>query len=321
MSDTPGSLSLKKTYYKVLIEHPFFTPFMWFFKKGFLQGAFWSCMICAFSVSNDIFMRFLGSRLHVIEIVFFRFLFSMLTVIPFMMTQGKTLFVTKNPHLHVLRAIFGVGAISAICYSVNVMPLSENTTLTFTQPLFFLPLAVIFLKERVDAPRWIATIVGFLGILIIMQPGTNTFKLVAFFPIIAALLFAILDVLAKKMVTVSEHAVTMLFYFGLGTTLAAFIPLLFVWTMPTVFELFMLLCLGIGANMIQVCLFRAFSATDSSALMPFRYVELLFSTTFGFVLFGELPTLLLLAGAALIIISTFSISYVETHRKKKATTA
>lgn len=288
----------------------------WFMQKGYAQGAFWATMICVVSVGNDILMRFLGSNLPVVEIIFFRFLFSAVTVLPIIFSNGFGVFATKRPGLHLLRALMGVGAIGACCYSVNVMPLSENTTIMFSLPLFFLPLAVIFLKETVDFPRWIATLIGFVGILIIMQPGADTFRLVALVPTTAAFLFAAMDIINKKMVS-TESTYAILLYFAVGTALASAIPAFYFWQTPTLNELGLLVLLGIGANLIQVCIVRAFSATDASGLMPFRYVEFIFSAFFGFVLFSEIPTILTLAGAALIILGTGYISYCETQKEKK----
>jgi S-adenosylmethionine uptake transporter len=288
----------------------------WFMQKGYAQGAFWAIMICLVSVSNDILMRLLGNKLHVAEIIFFRFLFSMVTVIPLMLSRGTELFITKCPFLHFLRAILGVGAIGACCLAVNIMPLSENTSIMFSQPLFFLPLAVLLLKEKVDLPRWMATIIGFLGLILILQPGTDTFKLVGLVSVAAALQFALLDILAKKMVS-TENTYSMLFYFAFGTTLGALIPALYFWQTPTMVELGLLVLLGIGANLIQVCLIRAFSATDASALMPFRYVEFIFSALFGYLFFTEVPAQSILFGAALIIAATFYLSYYESKKESR----
>jgi S-adenosylmethionine uptake transporter len=288
----------------------------WFFQTGYVQGVFWAMMICMVSVTNDVLMRFLGERLHPFEIVFFRFFFSMIVVLPFMIPHGLAMFKTSRPAQHTVRALLGAGALTATCFSVNLMPLSENTTIMFAEPLFVLPMAVFFLKEKVDSGRWIATIIGFIGLLIIVQPGTEAFQIKALFPITAALLFALLNIQAKLMVS-KEHTLTMLFYFGVGTTLAASFALPFVWVMPTLSELFFLALLGIGANMIQVCLFRAFAATDASGLMPFRYTELLFSATFGFILFHELPALWILGGGSLIIAGNFYITWREMNKEKK----
>jgi S-adenosylmethionine uptake transporter len=292
------------------------TAIGWFFRKGFPQGAFWATMIGLVSALNDVLMRFLGENLHFTEIIFFRFLFGTLAVIPLMLSQGVTLFKTSRPLYHILRAVLGVGAFFACCYGVNQMPLNENTIIMSSQPLFFLPLAIPFLGERVDRGRWIATIIGFLGILFIVQPGTDTFKLVALIPIAAAVQFALLDILAKKMV-VTENTYNMLFYFALGTTLLSAIPAFYFWQTPTLVDLGLLILLGIGANLIQVCLIRAFSATDASALTPFRYVDFLFALLFGFVLFAELPRIVTLVGACFIVVGTLLISYIELHREKR----
>jgi len=312
-AETLEEISLAQAVKNWFNETPFFS---WFMQKGYLQGAFWATMICLVSVFNDILMRFLGERLHVAEIIFFRFLFSMVTIVPLMMSRGLTLFKTSYPHLHIFRAILGVGAFVACCYAVNVMPLSENTTIMFSQPLFFLPLAVLLLKEKVDTPRWAATLFGFGGLLLIIQPGSETFNLIALVPMAAAFQFALLDILAKKMV-VTENTYSMLFYFAFGTTIGALIPAVIFWQTPTMAEIGLLILLGIGANLIQVCLIRAFSATDASALMPFRYVELIFSALFGFLLFSEVPTPWILGGAAVIIAATFYLSYYEAKKNKK----
>lgn len=288
----------------------------WFLKKGFPQGAFWATMISLVSIGNDVLMRFLGENLHMSEIIFFRFLFSMVTIIPLMLNKGMVIFQTQRPMLHMWRAVIGVGAIGACCYSVNIMPLSDNTTIMFSQPLFFLPLAVFFLREHVDRARWLATFVGFVGLLIILQPGTETLRWEAFIPMAAALQFAILDIMAKKMVT-TENTYSMLFYFAFGTTVLALPVAAYFWVTPTLYELMLLVFLGIGANLIQFCLIRAFSATDASALMPFRYVEFIFAALFGFLIFHELPAVITLTGAIFIIAGTAYISYTETRKEKK----
>jgi S-adenosylmethionine uptake transporter len=288
----------------------------WFVSRGYAQGVFWAIMICVVSVTNDLLMNHLGNRLHVMEISFFRFFFSMVSVVPLMLSTGTKLFKTKQPMMHVWRAVVGACALSLTCYSVNIMPLAENTTIMFAEPLFFLILAFFILKEKVDVSRWFATAVGFLGLLVIFQPGTETFQLVAFVPLTAAILFAFLNIMAKTMIK-DEHSYTLLFYFGLGTTLFALVPVFFFWQMPTLSELFLLALLGIGGNLIQVCLFRAFASTEASALAPFRYVEFIVASVFGYLILGQIPTLAILLGAILIIAGTFYITVVETRREKK----
>ncbi len=291
-------------------------PFIdWFLKKGYAQGAFWAIMIGVVSVSNDVLMCKLGDRFHTVEIVFFRYLFSMLTVIPFMISKGSYYFKTNRFPLHFVRALIGAIALGLCCYSVYVMPLAENTSIMFAQPLFFLPMAYFFLKERVDTARWIATLMGFIGLLIIIRPGTDTFNMAALIPVSAALLFAISNVIVKKMVG-GDHIYTLLFYFGLISTFLAFIPLTFVWKTPHLDELCYLGALGVGANLIQVCLFRAYSAADASSLTPYSYTEIIISALSGYLFFNQIPHTFLYVGAAIIAISTFYITIIEAKKSK-----
>lgn len=292
----------------------------WFVRKGYAQGVFWALMICVTSSTNDVLMCSLGERLHTVQIMFFRFLFSMLTVLPLMLRHSDNLFKTAHPKVHAMRAIVGAVALALCCLSVNIMPLTANTAVMFCEPLFFLPMAYFLLKEKVDKSRWIATIVGFAGLMLILKPGTQSFRIEAFVPMGAALLFAYLCVMAKRMIS-TEHTLTLLFYFGLGTTLFAGIFLPFFWQTPTLYELFFLTLLGVGANLIQVCLFRAYAATDASALAPFRYAEFAFAAFFGIIFFGQIPESSIVLGAVVISASAFYVSYVETKKEanKKVT--
>lgn len=290
--------------------------FGWFVRRGYLQGVFWALMICLVSSTNDVLMRFLGERLHVVQIVFFRFLFSTITVLPLMLRHEKNLFKTDQPKAHALRAFVGALALGLCCLSVNIMPLAENTAVMFCEPLCFLPMAYFLLKEKVDKDRWLATFMGFIGLLIIIQPGMDSFRSEAFVPMGAAILFAYLCVMAKRMIA-TEHTLTLLFYFGVGTTIFASLFLPFFWITPTLHELIFLCLLGVGANLIQVCLFRAYASTDASALAPFRYTEFLFASTFGFLFFGQIPELSIILGAGVIGLSAFYISYMETKKENK----
>ena len=291
----------------------------WFITSGYKQGVFWVLMITAVSATNDVLMKTLGERLHVTEISFFRFFFSLISVLPIIFIKsGTALLKTEQLGLHLLRGLIGAIALGLCCYSVNIMHMSLNTTIMFSQPLFFLPLAYFFLKEIVDASRWLATLIGFLGILIIMQPGSDAFQIEAIVPMTSAFCFAIISVLAKKMIK-DEHSLTLLFYFGLVTSLVALPIMIPFWQTPLLSELLLLCMLGIGANLIQVCIFRAFSSTDASSLQPIFYTEIGISTIFGFIFFGQVPTLYIFLGAALIIGSTFAISVIETRKEKRVT--
>ena len=291
----------------------------WFNRRGYLQGVFWAVMVCLISSLNDVFTRFTGARLDALEVSFFRFLFSLITLIPVMLYFNKSTFKTKKPIFHSIRAILGYIAITCWVAGVTTNQLAISSIMAQTVAFFVLPMAFLFLREKVGWQRTLATLAGFIGILITIQgSGEFSYELASInmntvWLIIAAILFAASDILNKIMVA-DEHPLTMLFYFALGTTALAALPAMYVWQAPEVTELLWLLCLGCGANLILFCLLKAFAATEISALQPYRYVEIIFATTFGFMLFGELPTVMTLIGAAIIIPSTFIIAMYETRQ-------
>lgn len=300
-----------------------FPKLSWFNQKGYLQGVFWIFVVSLVSNMNDILTRLVGNRLPSMEVAFFRFFFAVLTLLPFMIYYRKTAFKTNYPSLQGLRAILLFGAIASWCVGVTMIPLASVSTLALTVPIFVLPMAVVFLGEKVGWQRTVATLVGFSGILVVVMGGSNenesflkaitTFNNGTLYMIFACILFALSDILNKKMV-IKESNLSMMFYIALGTTLFGLIPAYLVWQAPTLKELFFLFCLGAGANLILYFLLKAFAATDVSALAPYRYIELLSAGVFGFLLFQEIPGIWTLAGAAIIVPSTFAIAYYETHQ-------
>jgi S-adenosylmethionine uptake transporter len=171
------------------------------------------------------------------------------------------------------------------------------------------------LKEKVPLPRWVATLFTLIGLAILVFPDGVHLKSTMFIPIGAAFLFAVQDVMAKRMV-VGEDRITMLLYFAMGTTLLSLFPALYVWIEPTPYELFILFLLGAGGNLIQYFLFRAFSATDLSAIAPFRYTDFIFCSLFGWIIFDEILNTNVYLGVAVILPSTLYSVYSETRVKK-----
>ncbi|MBR1943949.1 MAG: DMT family transporter [Alphaproteobacteria bacterium] len=280
----------------------------WFCEKGIKQGIFWSTLIYLTSSINDVLMKLLGERLSFIEISFFRFLFSIIVVLIPMIISRENLFKTQMHSTHIARGILGAIALGLCCYSVNIIPLAENTTILFSESLFLLPLSAIFLKEKVSNRAILATIIGFIGLLIMFKPKASNINILAIVPTTAAFLFAVMDIMIKKMINNKENTLTMLFYFGLYTTIIAGIVVPRVWITPTSYELILIFLLGIGANLIQLFIFLAYRATNASNMASTRYLELLFSISFGFVFFNQIPKLWDIAGALFIILGTFILS-------------
>lgn len=300
--------------------------FSWFNQKGYLQGVFWIIVVSLVSNMNDILTRKVGGRLPPLEVAFFRFFFAVVTLLPVMISKGRSSFKSKHLGVHALRSVLLYGAI--VCWSVGVtlIPLAAVSTLALTVPIFVLPMAVVFLQEKVGIQRTVATLIGFCGILVVVIGGGSdaasflkditTFNNGTLYMICACVLFALSDIINKKMV-VKESTLSMMFYIALGTTAFGIFPAYTVWMTPTLHEFIFLFLLGAGANLILFFLLKAFAATDVSALAPYRYVELLLAGMFGFLLFNEIPTIWTLVGATIIVPSTFAIAYYETKKNIK----
>jgi S-adenosylmethionine uptake transporter len=289
----------------------------WFNSKGFLQGIFWMLLVCVISNMNDVLIKCVGSRLPGIEVAFFRFFFSTLWLLPFMLARGKGAFRTPYPKVHFVRSLLLVLAVAPWCYGVASLPLTLATTLAFTTPLFVLPLARMFLKEHVGWQRCAATLVGFVGILVSVNPSGVGFNPMAFALIASTVMFASLDIINKKLLIQDESLLSMLFFSAFGTALLGFIPALFAWESPTLQEIGFLVLLGGGGSLILFCLLKAYAATEVSGLQPFKYFELVLSAVFGFIIFQEFPAVSTLLGAAIIIPATLYITFYETHKQKK----
>jgi S-adenosylmethionine uptake transporter len=270
----------------------------------------------AVSCLCDIIVKFMGQRLDAMEVIFFRFFFGLVTLLPFIISRGMRVFRTKQLGFNVVRGLLGALSFFLYTYSVIHIPLAEVVTILWTIPLFGLVLSVFFLAESVSLVRWIATLIGFLGLSFITMYDSESsisFRLLYIAPIASSFLFAVQDVMIKKIVD-QEDRITMLLYFALVASLTTLAPTLFVWNTPTVFELTMLLLLGFNGNLMQYLIFKAFSSTDLSALAPYRYVEFLFSASFGFMFFAEIPGFNVLIGALVLVPSTLYLAYAENQK-------
>lgn len=266
----------------------------------------WFMLSLVVSCGNDAIMKYMGTYMSPWQVAFFRCLFGTGSLLPLMLYHGPVSFQTPRPWLHVLRGGLLFIAISLWSHGVKAAPMTTATIMSFTVPIFVLLLAPIFLQEHVTWPMWLATLLGFGGIVLVLQPSHWSFPSALF--VLAAMLFGLLDIINKKYVT-QEPMLCMLFYSTLVAMVLLALPAIYAGPMPRSHALWWLLILGISSNLILYCLLKAFALASASALAPFRYLELLISMGVGYVLFQELPTGSSYLGAAIIIPCTLLIVY------------
>ncbi|MFA6118713.1 MAG: DMT family transporter [Parachlamydiales bacterium] len=287
----------------------------WITQKGYLQGSFWTILCCLTSNLNDILMKSTGYHLPPFQIVFFRSLFGLIFISPLIFSKVSSL-KTQNIKIHFNRIILGVTAITLSCYATTLFSLPEVTVLSFSQPLFFLPMAVLLLKEKLTYQRLLTNILGFIGIVIVLNPEKKDFfSFITLVPLASAFLFTYLDIINKKLL-ILEKPYTLLFYFNLGTTILTGFMSIFTWVTPNFHDLFLLFLLGASATFIQVFSFMSLSATTILSLAPLRYSELIFSCFFSILIFNEHPTSNVLFGSILVIGGVLYATYNEALKKR-----
>lgn len=284
--------------------------------RAYLFGVIWFILSLLSSVANDTISKYLSLHLQSFEIIFFRFLFTTITLVPFMFYYGIETFKTSQISTQITRGGLLFCGMTLWTYGLTVFPIVTATIISFSIPLFVILLAIPLLNENIIWQRWIVTVIGFVGIAITTKAHSEDFNPKILIFIVSALIFAILDILNKKLV-IKESVISMLFYSALTTTIFSTPPLLFYWHMPSLLELVLLLILGISSNLILFFMLKAFALTDATALAPYRYIELIISAIVTYVIFNELPDKSALYGTLILIPSALFIAYSEGKAIKK----
>lgn len=267
--------------------------------------------------ASDVTAKYLSATLPSIEIAWIRFLVFALIMTPAMM-PGSPLFAlqTNQRGLHLLRGAALVGSSLFFISGLRFLPIAEASATGFVAPLFVTALSIIFLGEKVGMRRWIATAVGLIGVLIILRPGTGAFHPPAFFPLVSALAWAC-TLIMTRMMSGTERAVTVMAYSSITGLfiLSALVP--FVWVTPTWHDIAFGVFIGVASTAGQWIVVLAFRYADASVLAPFSYMQLLWVSILGFLIFGEVPDAYTITGAAFIVASGLYTAHRERIRRSQ----
>ena len=264
--------------------------------------------------TSDATSKYLSKTLPSIEITWIRFLVFVVIMIP-AMVPGSPLFAlrTKRPMLQVTRGMALFGASVLFISGLRFLPIAEASATSFVSPLFVTALSIFFLGEKVGPRRWLATAVGLMGVLIVLRPGTSAFHPAAFFPVVSAFTWASCLILTRKMSGQERTIVTMTYSSLVGfAILCVLVP--FVWVAPTWHDILFGIIVGVTSTAGQWIVVLAFRYADASVLAPFSYIQLLWVTLLGFVIFGEVPDIWTVAGAGFIVASGLYTAHRERVR-------
>lgn len=286
---------------------------------GNIRGILWMLVAGIFFTAMVTLIKILGERLHVAEIILIRQVIMTIIVAPVIISGLPGSLKTKRPGLHVIRVGCASVAMLAGFTAIIHLPLADATAIAFSKTFFLTIFAILFLGEIVGPHRWAATAVGFLGVVIILQPGGDTgFSIYAGMAVLGAAAAGIVMIIIRKLSQV-ERPVTILTYQAFFVGLIMLPIALYNWQTPTLEELGLLLLVGMASWAGQMCNIRAFRAGEASALAALDYARLIYATIIGFLVFGEVPAPVTYAGAALIVAGALYTVWRENRLGRQVT--
>jgi drug/metabolite transporter (DMT)-like permease len=227
---------------------------------------------------------------------------------------GFAVFRTKRLRAHFMRGISQASSQAFLLIAFSLMPLASAVAINFSAPLFATVAAVIFLKEPVGAVRWGALLVGFMGVLLVAGPGADTFQSGSLFALCNAVLFGTVTVGVRGM-TATESAETLTMYqmVVLTAMFALALPIGFI--VPTWVDLLAMILNGLANALGQFWWTRALHLAPTSAVVPFNYFSLVWAICLGFLVWGDIPSPMLLAGSAIVVGSGMFLLWSESRRR------
>ena len=270
--------------------------------------------ICAFSLM-DILVKW-SVDYPIGQVLFFRGFFGI--VFYFFIIPRERLhnfYQTKRLGLHFLRCASGLIALVAIFIALRELPLATVVSISFAAPIFTTIFSIFLLSEKVGIFRWLAVLIGFVGILIITEPGISELNIYYIFPIIFCLGLSYVAISIRQLST-TEPVWLISFYFSLSITLLSLLTIPNGWVMPNLNHLVLLTLIGIFGGVANLWLSQSYKYSEVSLVTPLKYLALVFAIIFGYFIWDEIPTIKTLFGAALVIISTMIIFRREIYQKK-----
>ncbi len=289
------------------------------FSKNQLGFLYMFLSVCAFSVM-DLIVKW-SDNYPLGQVIFFRGFFGLVLyyfVIP--KERLKDFYLTKRPMLHFSRCFFGLMALLSIFTALRNLPLATVVSISFAAPIFTTIFSIFFLSEKVGYFRWLAVFVGFVGIIIISEPGLSSLNVYYIFPVIFVLGMSYVAISIRQLSS-TEPVWLISLYFSAAITLAGLFTIPYGWVMPNLTDLILLSLIGIFGGVANLWLSQSYKFSEVSLVTPLKYLALVFAIIFGYFIWDEIPTIKTLVGATLVITSSVIIFRREILLKKQISTA
>ena len=252
------------------------------------------------------------------QVLFLRFFIGFIPIF-FIIPKEKLLsfYKTTRPGLHAFRAFTGAAAIIALFIGLRELPLADVVSLTFGGPIFVTVASIFFLSEKVGVKRWSAVFLGFIGMLLIVQPAFIDLNFYYITPIVFCIFFACVAISVRSL-SKTEPNYRIAFYF---TFLCSVLGIITIfkgdWVLPTKIDFLIFIIMGLCGSIANLLLTQSYRLAEASLVTPIKYLSLVFAIVFGFLIWSEIPKLLTLFGALLVITSSLIIFTRENKLKKQ----
>tara|TARA_B100001059_G_scaffold180613_1_gene181404 strand:- start:266 stop:1183 length:918 start_codon:yes stop_codon:yes gene_type:complete len=281
-----------------------------------MRGIVLMCLsTIAFSIMHGL-VRFVSEVLPPFQIAFFRNIFGLAFLLPLLMRSRFAILRTKQIGLHALRGVINMAAMLMFFTALAISPIAKVTALGFTAPIFMAILAVLVLGERFRIYRWSAIFLGFVGMLIILRPGLVAIDTGALLVIGSAVLWAIAMIIIKIQ-SRTESSLTIVAYMGIFLGVFSIGPAVWVWQPFGLQTLGFMVLIGLFGSIAQMAISGSLKETDSTALMPFDFLKLIWTAIIGVWFFAEVPDIYTWVGASVIFLSGFFIAFRERSAQRQ----
>ena len=282
----------------------------WKSQTPVMRGIVLMCLsTIAFSIMHGL-VRFVSEVLPPFQIAFFRNIFGLAFLVPLLMRSRFAILRTKQIGLHALRGVINMAAMLMFFTALAISPIAKVTALGFTAPIFMAILAVLVLGERFRIYRWSAIFLGFVGMLIILRPGLVAIDTGALLVIGSAALWAVAMIIIKIQ-SRTESSLTIVAYMGIFLGVFSIAPAVWVWQPFGLQTLGFMVLIGLFGSIAQMAISESLKETDSTALMPFDFLKLIWTAMIGVWFFSEIPDIYTWIGATVIFLSGLFIAIRE----------
>lgn len=281
-----------------------------------VRGILLVMLAMAFFSCSDAAAKYLGQTLPAVEIAWMRYASFAFLMLPLVLRHGSAVVRTERPVLQIVRGLGMLGSALFFIMAVHALPMAEAAAISYVSPVFITVLSIVFLREDIGLRRWAAVLIGLAGVLIVIRPGGATFQAAAIFPILSAASWAFGIVATRKM-TGEQSAATTLIWSALTGLVVLSVLLPFDAVMPTGWQVAVGVFIGVMSTVAQGLLVVAYRYGDASVLASYAYIQLIWSSGLGYLVFGAVPDVWTFVGSAVIVASGLYTAHRERIRVRR----